>query len=60
MVFYLKGINVNSKTILDNHKLIKDVKQSGQVLFCWGEETNDSNVINKLRELGVDGIIYDR
>ncbi|VDI31140.1 glycerophosphocholine phosphodiesterase GPCPD1 [Mytilus galloprovincialis] len=54
------GINVNSKTILDNHELIKDVKKSGQVLFCWGEETNDSNVINKLRELGVDGIIYDR
>ncbi|CAC5407430.1 GPCPD1 [Mytilus coruscus] len=54
------GINVNSKTILENPELIKDVKKSGQVLFCWGEETNDSNVINKLRELGVDGIIYDR
>ncbi|XP_052093799.1 glycerophosphocholine phosphodiesterase GPCPD1-like [Mytilus californianus] len=54
------GINVNSKTILDSPELIKDVKKSGQVLFCWGEETNDSNVINKLRELGVDGIIYDR
>ncbi|XP_052093796.1 glycerophosphocholine phosphodiesterase GPCPD1-like isoform X1 [Mytilus californianus] len=56
----LLGIDIDSKFILKHPELIKDIKKSGQVLFCWGEGNNDSNVINQLRQSGVDGIIYDR
>lgn len=56
----LLGIDIDSKFILQHPELIKDIKKSGQVLFCWGEDNNDSNVINQLRQSGVDGIIYDR
>ena len=56
----LLGIDINSKFILKHPELINDIKKSGQVLFCWGEDNNDSNVINQLKQLGVDGIIYDR
>lgn len=60
MFVLIQGIDIGSKFILQHPELIKDIKKSGQVLFCWGEDNNDSNVINQLRQSGVDGIIYDR
>lgn len=39
---------------------IEKVKAAKLVLFCWGEDNNDSNAINTLKQRGVDGIIYDR
>lgn len=39
---------------------IEKVKEAKLVLFCWGEDNNDSNAINTLKQKGVDGIIYDR
>lgn len=30
------------------------------IIFCWGDDNNDSNVIKYLKELGLHGIIYDK
>lgn len=54
------GINVHTEEILRDHTLVKMVKESNMVMFCWGDDNNDPNVIELLRTLGLDGIIYDR
>ncbi|KAL3872266.1 hypothetical protein ACJMK2_040200 [Sinanodonta woodiana] len=56
----LLGIDIFADILLKDMSYIKKIKDAGLVLFCWGEENNDSNVINTLRQHKVDGIIYDR
>ena len=36
------------------------VKSRGQVLFCWTDDQNNPEIVKYLKNLGVDGIIYDR
>jgi len=49
-----------SELLLKDISLIDNVKNSGLVLFTWGEDNNDSEVIDRLKKQGVDAIIYDR
>lgn len=56
----LLGIDVLTSTLFRNMDKIEKVKEAKLVLFCWGEDNNDSNAINTLKQKGVDGIIYDR
>uniref|UniRef100_K1R2E2 Putative glycerophosphodiester phosphodiesterase 5 n=1 Tax=Magallana gigas TaxID=29159 RepID=K1R2E2_MAGGI len=56
----LLGIDVLTSTLFRNMNKIEKVKEAKLVLFCWGEDNNDSNAINTLKQKGVDGIIYDR
>lgn len=56
----LLGIDVLTSTLFRNMDKIEKVKAAKLVLFCWGEDNNDSNAINTLKQKGVDGIIYDR
>ena len=32
----------------------------GLVCFCWGDDNNNKETIKYLKELGLNGIIYDR
>ena len=32
----------------------------GQVIFCWTDEDNTKETVLSLKNLGVDGVIYDR
>ena len=36
------------------------VRSKGQVLFCWTDEQNDKETVKYLKQLGVNGVIYDR
>merc|ERR1711879_100193 len=36
------------------------VKEKGQVIFVWTDDQSDSGTVKYLKELGVDGSIYDR
>ena len=36
------------------------VKGRGQVLFCWTDDQNNPAIVQHLKSLGVDGVIYDR
>ncbi|XP_053380128.1 glycerophosphocholine phosphodiesterase GPCPD1-like [Mercenaria mercenaria] len=56
----LLGVNPMSDILLNDLSLIDYVKDSGLVLFTWGEGNNNSDVINKLKKHRVDAIIYDR
>ena len=39
---------------------VQMVKERGQVIFVWTDDQSDSGTVKYLKELGVDGIIYDR
>ncbi|XP_060606598.1 glycerophosphocholine phosphodiesterase GPCPD1-like [Ruditapes philippinarum] len=56
----LLGVNPMSQVLLRDLSLIDYVKNSGLILFTWGEDNNNADVIDKLKKLKVDAIIYDR
>jgi glycerophosphoryl diester phosphodiesterase len=36
------------------------IKDRGQVIFIWTDDKTDSATVKSLKELGADGIVYDR
>ena len=36
------------------------VKERGQVIFVWTDDKNDPATVKYLKELGINGLIYDR
>ncbi|XP_006626000.2 glycerophosphocholine phosphodiesterase GPCPD1 isoform X1 [Lepisosteus oculatus] len=56
----LLGISANIEDLLKNMDYIKEAQSKGLVVFCWGDDTNNHENRRKLREHGIDGIIYDK
>ncbi|ESO83899.1 hypothetical protein LOTGIDRAFT_132728 [Lottia gigantea] len=54
------GVDLQSEGLLQDLSIIKRVKDSGLILFVWGEDNNDKETIGLLKRHGVQGIIYDR
>jgi len=60
LFFFFQGINAHTEDLLRNPSYIQEAKAKGLVIFCWGDDTNDPENRKKLKELGVNGLIYDR
>ncbi|KAB1262234.1 Glycerophosphocholine phosphodiesterase GPCPD1 [Camelus dromedarius] len=56
----LLGINAHTEDLLRNPSYVQEAKAKGLVIFCWGDDTNDPENRKKLKEFGVNGLIYDR
>ncbi|CAL1527382.1 unnamed protein product [Lymnaea stagnalis] len=56
----LLGVALHSEVLLQDLSLIERVQSKKLVLFVWGNDNNDPKMIKRLRDLKVDGIIYDR
>lgn len=54
------GINAHTEDLLRNPSYVQEAKAKGLVIFCWGDDTNDPENRRKLKEFGVNGLIYDR
>ncbi|XP_060088798.1 glycerophosphocholine phosphodiesterase GPCPD1 isoform X2 [Heteronotia binoei] len=54
------GINAHAEELLKNPSIINEAVSKGLVVFCWGDEANDSENRKKLRGFGVHGLVYDR
>ena len=54
------GVNVMAEDIQRDPSQVQMVKEKGQVIFVWTDDQSDSGTVKYLKELGVDGIIYDR
>ncbi|XP_049962737.1 glycerophosphocholine phosphodiesterase GPCPD1-like [Schistocerca serialis cubense] len=54
------GINVHTEDILRDPSQIKLVTDAGLIIFCWGEDNNDTATIKHLKSLGLHAIIYDK
>ncbi|XP_076872926.1 glycerophosphocholine phosphodiesterase GPCPD1 isoform X2 [Brachyhypopomus gauderio] len=54
------GISAHTEDLLRNMDYIKEAQSKGLVVFCWGDDNNDHDNRQKLREHGINGLIYDR
>uniref|UniRef100_A0A6Q2YJD7 Glycerophosphocholine phosphodiesterase 1 n=1 Tax=Esox lucius TaxID=8010 RepID=A0A6Q2YJD7_ESOLU len=54
------GISAHTEELLQNLQHIREAQSKGLVVFCWGDLNNDHDNRTKLREQGIDGLIYDR
>ncbi|KAK7906787.1 hypothetical protein WMY93_015399 [Mugilogobius chulae] len=54
------GISAHTEELLKHLNYIEDAQSKGLVVFCWGEDNNEHENRRKLREKGIDGLIYDR
>lgn len=55
-----QGISGHTEELLKNISYIGDAQSKGLVVFSWGDDNNDHENRRKLREEGIDGLIYDR
>ncbi|XP_028252864.1 glycerophosphocholine phosphodiesterase GPCPD1-like isoform X1 [Parambassis ranga] len=53
------GISAHSEELLKHLNYIGDAQTKGLVVFSWGDDNNDHETRRKLREQGIDGLIYD-
>lgn len=56
----LQGINVHTEELLRDSSQVNLIKDAGLVLFCWGEDNNDTDTIKYLKDMGLHGVIYDK
>ncbi|XP_070532631.1 glycerophosphocholine phosphodiesterase GPCPD1-like isoform X2 [Ptychodera flava] len=54
------GLSTHTEDFLRDRWLVTAVHDAGLVVFCWGDDNNSADVINDLKKLNVDGVIYDR
>ncbi|XP_055897088.1 glycerophosphocholine phosphodiesterase GPCPD1-like isoform X2 [Biomphalaria glabrata] len=57
---HLLGVALHSEVLLQDLSLIDRVLSKKLVLFVWGSDNNNPQMIKRLRDLKVDAIIYDR
>ena len=56
----LLGLSAMAEALTRDPTQMKMVKERGQVIFCWTDEDNTKETVLSLKNLGVDGVIYDR
>ncbi|CAG7836348.1 unnamed protein product, partial [Allacma fusca] len=54
------GLSIHTEDILRDPSQVQQVLSHGLIAFCWGEDNNNKSTIKYLKELGLNGIIYDR
>ncbi|XP_041831031.1 glycerophosphocholine phosphodiesterase GPCPD1 isoform X2 [Melanotaenia boesemani] len=53
------GISAHTEELLKRLNYIGEAQSKGLVVFSWGDDNNDHETRRKLREQGIDGLIYD-
>ncbi|XP_038141948.1 glycerophosphocholine phosphodiesterase GPCPD1 isoform X2 [Cyprinodon tularosa] len=53
------GISAHTEELLRHLNYIEEARSKGLVVFGWGDDNNEHAIRNKLRERGIDGLIYD-
>ncbi|RCN39603.1 glycerophosphodiester phosphodiesterase family protein, partial [Ancylostoma caninum] len=57
----IMGVNFNSEDLLNDPYPVKRANDFGLITFVWGDDLDKKENINYFKkELGVDGLIYDR
>uniref|UniRef100_A0A7E4VA64 GP-PDE domain-containing protein n=1 Tax=Panagrellus redivivus TaxID=6233 RepID=A0A7E4VA64_PANRE len=54
------GVNFHSEDLLRDPSHVRKARERGLVSFVWGDDLDDPNNIQAMRNLNLDGIIYDR
>ncbi|KAM9354745.1 glycerophosphocholine phosphodiesterase GPCPD1 isoform 2-T4 [Pholidichthys leucotaenia] len=53
------GISAHTEELLKHLEYIGDAQSKGLVVFSWGDDNNNHEIRRKLRQQGIDGLIYD-
>ncbi|KAM9839947.1 glycerophosphocholine phosphodiesterase GPCPD1 [Aulostomus maculatus] len=53
------GISAHTEELLKHLNFIGEAQGKGLVVFSWGDDNNEHENRRKLREQGIDGLIYD-
>lgn len=53
------GISAHTEELLKHLSYIGEAHSKGLVVFSWGDDNNEHENRRKLREQGIDGLIYD-
>ncbi|XP_077285990.1 glycerophosphocholine phosphodiesterase GPCPD1 [Arctopsyche grandis] len=56
----LLGIVVHTEDLLRDSTQVKLVTDAGLIIFCWGDDNNNTETIKYLKQLGLHGVIYDK
>lgn len=56
----LQGVDCLVMNLMLEEQLIQYVVQKNILLYCYGGEANKTSIVDRLMELGVHGIIYDK
>ncbi len=54
------GVNALAQDIQRDPSQVAVVKERGQVIFVWTDDQNDAGTVQYLKDIGIDGIVYDR
>ncbi|CAH1785291.1 unnamed protein product, partial [Owenia fusiformis] len=54
------GISAHAEELLNDQSLIDIAKAEKKVVISWGEQLNNRETLDKLKDKGIDGLIYDR
>uniref|UniRef100_A0A914Z835 GP-PDE domain-containing protein n=1 Tax=Panagrolaimus superbus TaxID=310955 RepID=A0A914Z835_9BILA len=54
------GVNFHSEDLLREASPVKKAHEFGLVSFVWGDDLDDRKNVEYMKQIGVDGIIYDR
>ena len=54
------GVNAMAEDIQRDPSQVQLVRERGQVIFVWTDDQNDVGTVQYLKDLGIDGIVYDR
>ncbi|XP_073941629.1 glycerophosphocholine phosphodiesterase GPCPD1 isoform X1 [Choristoneura fumiferana] len=54
------GIVVHTEDLLRDPSQVKLATDVGLIIFCWGDDNNDKATIQKLKDLGLHAVIYDK
>ncbi|KAK3791501.1 hypothetical protein RRG08_055525 [Elysia crispata] len=57
---HLLGLALHTEVLLRDLSLLERCFAHKMVVFVWGDDNNDPKIIRQMRDLKVDGVIYDR
>lgn len=54
------GIVAHTEDLLRDKTQVKLATNAGLILFCWGDDNNNKDTIQLLKNLGLHGVIFDK
>ena len=54
------GLSAMAESVMKHPLELEMVKKYQQIIFVWTDEQNDKDTVKHLKQLGVNGVIYDR
>ena len=54
------GLSAMAEAVTKDVSQLEMIHKYNQIIFVWTDEQNDKDTVKYLKQLGVNGVIYDR